>query len=245
MKRSIPVVATLLALTLTSPLEAQSLKGGGGSLDRQNMQARRHDFTYLQSPSQVQRFVNLGLLVPLRPNADYQVHNVSYPYVRPAVRLFVERLASQYRAACGEQLVVTSAIRPESFQQRLRNGSDRSVHPTGMAIDLRRPNNGRCRGWLERVLLDLEGAGVLEATRENYPPHYHVVVFPDPYERYVARRGDSPREARVLAYQVRSGDTLWDLARRHGTTVTEIKKENNLSSVRIIPGQVLRIPQGS
>src|SRR5690606_15586355 len=128
MKRSIPVVTTLLALTLTSPLEAQSLKGGGGSLDRQNMQARRHDFTYLQSPSQVQRFVNLGLLVPLRPNADYQVHNVSYPYVRPAVRLFVERLASQYRAACGEQLVVTSAIRPESFQQRLRNGSDRSVH---------------------------------------------------------------------------------------------------------------------
>jgi hypothetical protein len=66
------------------------------------------------------------------------------------------------------------------------NASAISVHPTGMAIDLRRSDSSGCRQWLETVLLDLEGKGVIEATREQYPPHYHVAVFPNPYLQYVA-----------------------------------------------------------
>src|SRR5690606_6429895 len=67
------------------------------------------------------------------------------------------------------------------------NASDRSVHPTGMAVDLRVPNNARCRQWLESTLLSLEGSDVIEATRERNPPHYHVAVYPRPYTQYVAR----------------------------------------------------------
>ena len=63
-----------------------------------------------------------------------------------------------------------------------------SVHPTGMAADLRRSDSSGCRQWLETVLLDLEGKGVIEATREQYPPHYHVAVFPNPYLQYLASR---------------------------------------------------------
>src|SRR5690606_40092741 len=89
-----------------------------------------------------------------------------------------------YQAACGEKLVVTSLVRPTTRQPR--NAADRSVHPTGMAMDLRRSNKASCRRWLERVLLQLEARGVLEATRENRPPHYHVALFPRPYVQYVA-----------------------------------------------------------
>ena len=43
-------------------------------------------------------------------------------------------------------------------------------------------------------------------------------------------------------YTVRSGDTLWLLAKRYGTTVDAIKRLNGLSSDMLSIGQVLRIP---
>ncbi len=52
--------------------------------------------------------------------------------------------------------------------------------------------------------------------------------------------GASP--APYFEYTVRSGDTLWLLAQRFGTTVDAIKKVNNLRSDNLSIGQVLRIP---
>lgn len=43
-------------------------------------------------------------------------------------------------------------------------------------------------------------------------------------------------------YKVRSGDTLSEIARKHRTTVSAIKKLNRLRSDRIDVGQVLKIP---
>jgi len=45
-------------------------------------------------------------------------------------------------------------------------------------------------------------------------------------------------------YTVRSGDTLWLLAQRFGTTVDDIMNLNGLSSDLLNIGQVLRIPEG-
>lgn len=47
-----------------------------------------------------------------------------------------------------------------------------------------------------------------------------------------------------VEYTVRSGDTLWDLARKYGTTVDAIKQANGLTSNLLQIGQVLRIPIG-
>ncbi|MDR1303773.1 MAG: LysM peptidoglycan-binding domain-containing protein [Verrucomicrobiales bacterium] len=43
-------------------------------------------------------------------------------------------------------------------------------------------------------------------------------------------------------YTVVSGDSLWKIARNHGTTVEQLKAVNNLTSELIHPGQVLVIP---
>jgi len=279
-------------LCVTAQGRAQSLRGSSASLTRQYEQAKRHDYTFLRRPGDVQRFVDLGLLVPIRPGPAYDLAQVSFPYARPEVKLFLERLGTQYQAACGEKLVVTSLVRPTTRQPR--NAADRSVHPTGMAMDLRRSNKASCRQWLERVLLQLEARGVLEATRERRPPHYHVALFPQPYVQYVAAQtGESPRallasitepradraasdvlavvdpgvaEAEVevaaaddaaeaggpnaeatgsvVIYRVQRGDSLWSIARRYGTTVERIKEENGLTSSKLMPKQVLRIPVG-
>ena len=46
-------------------------------------------------------------------------------------------------------------------------------------------------------------------------------------------------------YVVKSGDSLYSIARKYNTTVGEIKKLNNLSSNLLNIGQVLKIPSGS
>ncbi len=54
--------------------------------------------------------------------------------------------------------------------------------------------------------------------------------------------GETP--APYFEYTVRSGDSLWLLAQRFGTTVDAIKRLNELSSDNLSIGQVLRIPNG-
>ena len=106
-----------------------------------------------------------------------RLKGVSAPYVRPATRSFLATFAPRYRQACGEALVVTSAMRPTTLH--LRNASQRSVHPTGMALDFRAPGGG-CRSWMRRELLAYERRGVVDATEERRPAHFHVVVYRAP-----------------------------------------------------------------
>jgi hypothetical protein len=226
------------------PLAGQALRGSEASVNRMYARAEANNFTFLPTAAQVQQFADAGYLVRLRSSPDFELHEVSFPYSRPAVKLFVERLGGQYRQACRERLVVTSLTRPLSEQPR--NASTLSVHPTGMAVDFRRSLNSVCRYWLESTLLYLEGAGVLEATRERQPPHYHVAVFPELYSDYVdelsASSGSENRVAAVSRYMVRDGDSLWTIARRHRTTVPKLRAANDIRGSRIYAGQLLTVP---
>jgi hypothetical protein len=181
--------AGLLALSLgmaTPALADVTLRGSRGSMERQHQVARAHDYTFLRSPAQVRDFVEAGRLVEVRGNGDYEVaRGVSFPYARQELLTFVERLSEQYRGACGERLVVTSLTRPASRQPG--NAHPLSVHPAGMAVDLRISDRAACRSWLEGTLLSLEERELLDVTRERNPPHYHVAVFPEPYMAHVQR----------------------------------------------------------
>lgn len=244
MRRISAAVALVLVGFAPGRAEAQSLRGSPRSLDIQNRMARAHDYTYIDTADRVRYFADQGWLVRVRPNRDFTLHAVSFPYARPEVALFLERLGGQYRAACGEQLVVTSLTRPSTRQPR--NASDRSVHPTGMAVDLRYSRDRRCRAWLEDVLLSLERGGVLDVTRERYPLHYHVALFPQQYASYVDNllARETTRLAERFAYTIQPGDSLWEIARQHGTTVDEIQAVNGIDGNRIYAGQVIDVPLG-
>jgi hypothetical protein len=238
--------ALLLSTVAPAVAGAQSLRGSRASIDRMYRQARAERLSFFETPASVRRQVAAGRLVRLVASDDFTLHRVGYPFVRPATRTFVPRLSRQYAAACDEPLVVTSAVRPATRQPA--NSTRRSVHPTGMAVDLRKPTSGTCLRWLRSTLLELEGAGLLEATEEWSPPHFHVAVFPTRYARYAAARARAEGGPRLAAanggtvYTVRRGDTLGEIAREHDTTVKAIADANDLSGTTIQPGQELRIP---
>ena len=208
-------------------------------------EAVREGLPFYETTNSVRFAVMRGELVKLNSGSDYDMHRVAFPYVRPATLDFVERLADRYEAGCGETLVVTSGVRPESRQPR--NSSTRSVHPTGMAVDLRKPD-GKCLTWLRRTLLELEGEGVIEATEEHHPPHFHVAVFESDYNRYASRTFERPTAMLVArvggssTYRVRVGDSLWSIAQDHDTSVRELIAANKLGRTTIRPGQTLVIP---
>jgi len=203
-RTALPLILILIA---GAPAAAQSLYGSHESLVRQNLVAQQHDYAYLRTTQDVVQAVGSGVLIAIHGNDDFQLASgeVSFPYARPEVKTFLEQLSSAYHAACGEPLVVTSLVRPISRQPW--NASPISVHPTGMAMDLRRSDRHACRLWLESTLLALEGEGMIEAIRERWPPHYHVAVFPDPL-LLPGPIGDPNGVVRVAALAVAHGETL-------------------------------------
>lgn len=184
--RTALLACLLLSVTWTSWAGDVSvtLNGSPSSMVRQNQVARDLGYLFVETPEDIERLVEAGDLVSISGDTDYEVlRNVQYPFARREVRLFIERLAAQYREGTGEKLVVTSLARPTSGQPA--NAHALSVHPTGMAMDLRVSEQAASQQWLESVLLSLERKGLLDVTREHYPPHYHVALFPGAYRAYL------------------------------------------------------------
>lgn len=181
--------AGLLAVLMMAQAGAargDSLRGSPSSMARQHEVAVKEDYSFLRTPKEVQKLASVGALVAVTENENLTLSKVSYPYARPEVRDFVERFAARYREATGSPLVVTSLTRPEAAQPR--NAHKLSVHPAGMAVDLRIPADGAARSFIERSLLEMERAGVLDVTRERSPAHYHIAVFAEPYAAYAAKQ---------------------------------------------------------
>jgi hypothetical protein len=205
--RWIAALSVLAAAAPATELSAASLRGSPAAMVEQNSMARQHGLTFHRTPQQIRASVERGDLVELTGNLHYAVADfVSFPYLQPAAHLFVERLAAQYYSACGQQLVVTSAVRPASRQPS--NAHRLSVHPAGMAVDLRVSDRASCRSWLESALLGMESRGLINGIREFRPPHYHVAVYPGPYLTFAQDRiAEEERAAAAAAREATAVQT--------------------------------------
>lgn len=253
MKNLIKIQLIVFLSLCVTAVHAQSLKGSRSSIDKQYRKAVSYGFTFVQSSSALNSAIAANELIRVSPDRYMDLHDVSFPYAVPGTALFLSRLSSQYYRACGEKLTVTSLLRPRDRQPA--NSVAHSVHPTGMAVDLRVPKSRKCRAWLENTLLSLEREKVADVTRERYPPHYHVAVYAEHYEtRVAALTGKSARSSAssqgasyagsYQRYVVRKGDTLSGIAKRNGVRVAQLRAVNTLRGNLITVGQKLRVPAG-
>jgi len=260
LKNLIKIQIILVLMLCGHQVQAQTLKGSRTSIDNQYLAAVSYGYTFVKSAHTVKSGIRANQLIRISPDRYMDLHDVSYPYAVPATQLFLTRLSAQYFSACGEKLTVTSLLRPKDRQPA--NSVARSVHPTGMAVDLRVPKSDKWRSWLENTLLSLEREKVLDVTRERYPPHYHVAVFSRTYETRVAEltgsksgasskssisSNSSSAQVRSYAgsytrYAVRRGDTLSEIAKHNGIEVAQLRAVNTLRGNLINVGQKLRIP---
>ena len=156
-----------------------TLRGSKAAVDHAYRRAKADGLPFARSRREIERRAREGDYVALRRTAPgYRLRGVAVPYVRPATRAFVASFGADYRRSCGEPLTVTSAMRPTTMH--LANSVQKTVHPTGMAVDLRAPRRSACRAWMRGALLGLERQGVVNATEERRPAHFHVVVFRAP-----------------------------------------------------------------
>ena len=238
----------LACLFCASLAQAQSLRGSPTSIENQYRAAVSYGYAFVDSARSVKQYVNPGQLVRVNPDRHLELHDVSYPYAIPGTKLFLSRLSGQYHSACGEKLTVTSLLRPRDRQPV--NSVTRSVHPTGMAVDLRVPRTHKCRTWLERTLLSLERDRVLDVTRERRPPHYHVALFVKNYEKRLGIKSKAKSQPTQMAsylgssqgYTVRRGDTLSKIASSTGVSIARLRAANGVRGNRIYAGQKLQLP---
>lgn len=145
--------------------------------------AHTRDLQFLRTPADIYEAARVGSLKMLSNTNDLELDRVGWPFVLPNTLRFTDSLAAEYRKGCGERIVVTSGARPLARQPR--NASPKSVHPTGMAVDFRKPRNPACLKWMRKSLVDLEDAGVIEATEERHPVHFHVAVLRQRPEQHI------------------------------------------------------------
>lgn len=69
------------------------------------------------------------------------------------------------------------------------------------------------------------------------------VIYPGQKLNFnVQNKGQTHNQANKT-YAIKRGDTLWDIARAHGTTVSKLMKENHLHSSLIFAGDQLKLPK--
>jgi LysM repeat protein len=167
------ILPAFLFAFMAAPAAAQSLRGSHASVQKMYTRAVFNDLEFYRTSKGVYESVRDGELVLIPITMDMTLDDVTYPFVLPRTKAVLNVFAKKYHQACGERLVVTSAARPRTEQPR--NASPQSVHPTGMAIDFRKPA-GNCLTYMRSELVALEKQGVIEA-KERHPVHFHVAVL--------------------------------------------------------------------
>ncbi|MEH6455119.1 MAG: transglycosylase SLT domain-containing protein [Cocleimonas sp.] len=89
-----------------------------------------------------------------------------------------------------------------------------------------------------QITLPRRHAGALNRAIQQLPPAADVHNKRSRYAKY------SGKKRRYVYHKVRSGDNLYRIARKHGTTVKKIKRLNKMRGNRIWPGKRLKIAKG-
>ena len=101
----------------------------------------------------------------------------------------------------------------------------------------------RNTGNLEPLIVEygfIDNTKDIEFLKENYKELAEAVI--SAVANYIGVPYTPPEGITTNTYVVQKGDSLYSIANKLGTTVSELKKENNLTTNTLQIGEVLRIP---
>ena len=213
------------------------------------------DYNLLISKYMYDRFKELGVPVAITRDSDTTLSPTDR--VNTILNKFgnssdVILISNHVNSGGGEGAEVIYALRnKDTLAKNIINNIGTTAQTTRKYYQRRLPSDTskdyyfihRNTGNLEPLIVEygfIDNTKDVEFLKENYKELAEAVI--SAVANYIGVPYTPPEGIITNTYVVQKGDTLYSIANKLGTTVSELKKENNLTSNTLQIGEVLRIP---
>lgn len=213
------------------------------------------DYNLLISKYMYDRFKELGIPVAITRDSDTTLSPTDR--VNTILNRFgnssdVILISNHVNSGGGEGAEVIYALRnKDTLAKNILNNIGTTGQTTRKYYQRRLPSDTskdyyfihRNTGNLEPLIVEygfIDNTKDVEFLKENYKELAEAVI--SAVANYIGVPYTPPEGLITNTYIVQKGDSLYSIANKLGTTVEELKKENNLTSNTLKIGQVLRIP---
>ena len=213
------------------------------------------DYNLLISKYMYDRFKELGVPVAITRDSDTTLSPTDR--VNTILNKFgnssdVILISNHVNSGGGEGAEVIYALRnKDTLAKNIINNIGTTGQTTRKYYQRRLPSDTskdyyfihRNTGNLEPLIVEygfIDNTKDVEFLKENYKELAEAVI--SAVANYIGVPYKPPNGLITNTYVVQKGDTLYSIANKLGTTVSELKKENNLTSNTLQIGEVLRIP---
>ena len=213
------------------------------------------DYNLLISKYMYDRFKELGIPVAITRDSDTTLSPTDR--VNTILNKFgnssdVILISNHVNSGGGEGAEVIYALRNrDTLAKRILENIGATGQETRKYYQRRLPSDTskdyyfihRNTGNLEPLIVEygfIDNTKDVEFIKENYKELAEAVI--SAVANYIGVPYTPPEGITTNTYVVQKGDSLYSIANKLGTTVSELKKENNLTSNTLQIGEVLRIP---
>lgn len=213
------------------------------------------DYNLLISKYMYDRFKELGIPVAITRDSDTTLSPTDR--VNTILNKFgnssdVILISNHVNSGGGEGAEVIYALRNrDTLAKRILENIGATGQETRKYYQRRLPSDTskdyyfihRNTGNLEPLIVEygfIDNTKDIEFLKENYKELAEAVI--SAVANYIGVPYTPPEGITTNTYVVQKGDSLYSIANKLGTTVSELKKENNLTTNTLQIGQVLRIP---
>lgn len=213
------------------------------------------DYNLLISKYMYDRFKQLGIPVAITRDSDTtlsptdRVNTILNKFGNSSDAILI---SNHVNSGGGEGAEVIYALRNrDTLAKRILENIGATGQETRKYYQRRLPSDTskdyyfihRNTGNLEPLIVEygfIDNTKDVEFLKENYKELAEAVI--SAVANYIGVPYKAPNGLITNTYVVQKGDTLYSIANKLGTTVSELKKENNLTSNTLQIGEVLRIP---
>lgn len=213
------------------------------------------DYNLLISKYMYDRFKQLGIPVAITRDSDTtlsptdRVNTILNKFGNSSDTILI---SNHVNSGGGEGAEVIYALRNrDTLARRILENIGAAGQETRKYYQRRLPSDTskdyyfihRNTGNLEPLIVEygfIDDTKDVEFLKENYKELAEAVI--SAVANYIGVPYTPPEGITTNTYVVQKGDSLYSIANKLGTTVSELKKENNLTTNTLQIGEVLRIP---